>query len=43
MLLARPAVALAASAALLGIWAHWGPQSVPRQGDWYAVYLAPVP
>jgi len=20
----------------LGIWAHWGPQSVPMQGDWYA-------
>lgn len=19
-----------------GIWAHWGPQAVPRQGDWYA-------
>ena len=19
-----------------GIWSHWGPQSVPRQGDWYA-------
>jgi len=19
-----------------GIWAHWGPQSVPRDGDWYA-------
>ncbi len=22
--------------AKLGIWAHWGPQCVPRQGDWYA-------
>ena len=22
--------------AKLGIWAHWGPQAVPRQGDWYA-------
>jgi len=20
----------------LGIWSHWGPQSVPRFGDWYA-------
>lgn len=20
----------------LGIWAHWGPQSVPMDGDWYA-------
>ena len=20
----------------LGIWAHWGPQSVPMEGDWYA-------
>ncbi len=20
----------------LGIWAHWGPQSVPMRGDWYA-------
>jgi len=19
-----------------GIWAHWGPQSAPEQGDWYA-------
>jgi len=19
-----------------GIWAHWGPQAVPREGDWYA-------
>ncbi|SHH86089.1 alpha-L-fucosidase [Clostridium grantii] len=24
------------SDAKFGIWAHWGPQSVPRQGDWYA-------
>jgi alpha-L-fucosidase len=22
--------------AKFGIWAHWGVQSVPRQGDWYA-------
>jgi alpha-L-fucosidase len=22
--------------AKLGYWAHWGPQAVPRQGDWYA-------
>src|SRR4029077_15965400 len=22
--------------AKLGIWAHWGPQAVPRDGDWYA-------
>jgi alpha-L-fucosidase len=22
--------------AKLGIWAHWGPQAVPRHGDWYA-------
>jgi hypothetical protein len=22
--------------AKFGIWAHWGPQSVPRHGDWYA-------
>jgi len=20
----------------LGIWSHWGPQSVPMEGDWYA-------
>ena len=19
-----------------GIWAHWGPQAVPGDGDWYA-------
>jgi len=24
------------SEAKFGIWAHWGPQSVPRAGDWYA-------
>jgi len=23
----------------LGIWAHWGPQSVPMEGDWYARQL----
>ena len=23
----------------LGIWAHWGPQSVPMEGDWYARLL----
>ncbi len=22
--------------AKFGIWAHWGPQAGPRQGDWYA-------
>lgn len=22
--------------AKFGMWAHWGPQSVPEQGDWYA-------
>lgn len=22
--------------AKLGIWAHWGPQCLPEQGDWYA-------
>ena len=22
--------------AKFGIWAHWGPQSVPMMGDWYA-------
>jgi alpha-L-fucosidase len=22
--------------AKLGFWAHWGPQAVPRHGDWYA-------
>jgi len=25
--------------AKFGIWAHWGPQSVPRMGDWYARHL----
>ncbi|NGN62770.1 alpha-L-fucosidase [Streptomyces sp. A7024] len=25
--------------AKLGIWAHWGPQSVARAGDWYARHL----
>uniref|UniRef100_B0T1B4 alpha-L-fucosidase n=1 Tax=Caulobacter sp. (strain K31) TaxID=366602 RepID=B0T1B4_CAUSK len=25
--------------AKFGIWAHWGPQAVPRQGDWYARWL----
>jgi alpha-L-fucosidase len=27
--------------AKFGIWSHWGPQAVPRQGDWYArrIYL----
>jgi alpha-L-fucosidase len=31
--------------AKFGIWAHWGPQSVPRQGDWYArrMYLETDP
>ena len=24
------------SDAKFGIWSHWGPQSVPRAGDWYA-------
>ena len=29
--------------AKFGIWSHWGPQAVPRQGDWYArkLYLGP--
>jgi len=22
--------------AKFGVWAHWGPQGAPRQGDWYA-------
>src|SRR5664279_1669000 len=22
--------------AKFGMWAHWGPQAVPRHGDWYA-------
>lgn len=25
--------------AKLGIWSHWGPQSVPEQGDWYGRFL----
>ena len=25
--------------AKFGMWAHWGPQAVPRQGDWYAKKL----
>ncbi len=25
--------------AKLGLWAHWGPQSVPEQGDWYGRFL----
>ena len=25
--------------AKLGYWSHWGPQAVPRQGDWYAKNL----
>jgi len=25
--------------AKLGIWAHWGPQSVPMMGDWYAKHM----
>ena len=25
--------------AKLGLFAHWGPQSVPKQGDWYARYM----
>ena len=31
--------------AKLGIWAHWGPQSAPEQGDWYAqrMYLEGSP
>src|SRR5437868_7100259 len=24
------------SGAKFGIWAHWGPQGGPKQGDWYA-------
>jgi alpha-L-fucosidase len=27
------------SDARFGIWSHWGPQSVPRSGDWYARHL----
>jgi alpha-L-fucosidase len=31
--------------AKFGMWAHWGPQAVPRQGDWYAkkMYMHDVP
>jgi alpha-L-fucosidase len=31
--------------AKFGIWAHWGPQSVPEDGDWYArnMYLEGSP
>jgi alpha-L-fucosidase len=25
--------------AKFGIWSHWGPQAVPRQGDWYARWM----
>src|SRR5262245_49740294 len=25
--------------AKFGIWAHWGPQAVPMDGDWYARQL----
>lgn len=25
--------------AKLGLWAHWGPQSVPEQGDWYGRFM----
>src|SRR2546423_1247863 len=25
--------------AKFGIWSHWGPQSVPHQGDWYARFM----
>lgn len=25
--------------AKFGIWAHWGPQAVPCQGDWYARFM----
>lgn len=25
--------------AKFGIWSHWGPQSVPGQGDWYARFM----
>lgn len=29
--------------AKFGIWSHWGPQAVPRRGDWYArdLYYGP--
>ena len=32
--------------AKFGIWAHWGPQSAPEMGDWYArqdVHSRPPP
>jgi alpha-L-fucosidase len=31
--------------AKFGIWAHWGPQCQPEQGDWYArfMYMSKVP
>ena len=31
--------------AKFGIWAHWGPQCVPEQGDWYArnMYIEGMP
>jgi alpha-L-fucosidase len=25
--------------AKFGIWSHWGPQAVPRRGDWYARFM----
>ncbi|MGS0524391.1 alpha-L-fucosidase [Zobellia nedashkovskayae] len=25
--------------AKFGIWSHWGPQSVPERGDWYARFM----
>ncbi|RST31532.1 alpha-L-fucosidase [Sphingomonas ginkgonis] len=25
--------------AKLGLWAHWGPQSVPEMGDWYGRFM----
>jgi alpha-L-fucosidase len=25
--------------AKLGLWSHWGPQSVPAQGDWYGRFM----
>ena len=25
--------------AKFGIWAHWGPQCQPEQGDWYGRYM----
>src|SRR5260370_17378063 len=30
--------------AKFGIWAHWGPQSAPDQGDWYPrnMYIEPI-